>query len=568
MDSEIVTFQAISEDYSKLIFMQCDRYIEIHNAPGRYYRLRIPKYGRDLQYHYPTCDLFLAGVSSEIYRLNLERGQFLLPFSSSATEINKLAINPVYQVLVCGTKEGKVEAWDPRSRERIGILDCGLDIVGETPANELPSVTALNFQNGLTMGVGTATGHILLYDIRANKPFYVKDHMYGFPIKNIEFENSQDLVLSMDRKVLKIWEKNNGKIFTSIQAKSDFNDLCFVKNTGMIFIANESPKIMSYYIPSLGPAPKWCGFLDSLTEELEENKELTIYDDYKFVTKTELKDLGLSHLVGTKLLRAYMHGYFIDIRLYKKAKALTDPFAFEKYKKKKIREKIEEERVNRVKIQKLPDVNKDLALRLMTDNKKKSALLEDNRFQKLFENPDFQIDKESEEYRFLNPVLSKFDKMKKKDKDKLEEQFAQVEEEKEEELEGKNSSEESSSDDDDVEFREEMKKQFQLIKQDRKTKEKEERKRERAERWKEKHEKKSDPKFYELKEGVDYKGIKNLKRKTNSRSLGERLAKEENGKTFMRNNRNCREMQFTFKTSSNKFKGSKGSKFKKTKRKY
>lgn len=30
--------------------------------------------------------------------------------------------------------------------------------------------------------------------------------------------------------------------------------------------------------------------------------------------------LGLSHLMGTNLLRAYMHGFFIDNRLYSKAK--------------------------------------------------------------------------------------------------------------------------------------------------------------------------------------------------------------------------------------------------------
>lgn len=44
---------------------------------------------------------------------------------------------------------------------------------------------------------------------------------------------------------------------------------------------------------SLGPAPKWCSFLDSLTEELEENPEPTVYDDYKFVTDKELESLGM-----------------------------------------------------------------------------------------------------------------------------------------------------------------------------------------------------------------------------------------------------------------------------------
>lgn len=43
---------------------------------------------------------------------------------------------------------------------------------------------------------------------------------------------------------------------------------------------------------ALGPAPRWCSFLDNLTEELEENPESTIYDDYKFVTRKDLENLG------------------------------------------------------------------------------------------------------------------------------------------------------------------------------------------------------------------------------------------------------------------------------------
>lgn len=46
-----------------------------------------------------------------------------------------------------------------------------------------------------------------------------------------------------------------------------------------------------------------------------------------------------------------MHGYFIDIRLYRKAKSVAEPFAIEEYRRRKIREKIEEDRANRVQIQ-------------------------------------------------------------------------------------------------------------------------------------------------------------------------------------------------------------------------
>lgn len=45
-------------------------------------------------------------------------------------------------------------------------------------------------------------------------------------------------------------------------------------------------------LQALGPAPRWCSFLDNLTEELEESPESTVYDDYKFLTRKDLENLG------------------------------------------------------------------------------------------------------------------------------------------------------------------------------------------------------------------------------------------------------------------------------------
>jgi len=64
----------------------------------------------------------------------------------------------------------------------------------------------LEFENELTLGVGNALGQILLYDIRSNKPFMVKDHLYGLPIKDISFQDEN--VLSMDSFCIKIWNKD------------------------------------------------------------------------------------------------------------------------------------------------------------------------------------------------------------------------------------------------------------------------------------------------------------------------------------------------------------------------
>lgn len=56
----------------------------------------------------------------------------------------------------------------------------------------------------------------------------------------------------------------------------------------MLMMANEGIQMTSYYIPQLGPAPRWCTFLDNITEELEEQTVRNVYEDYKFVERSEL----------------------------------------------------------------------------------------------------------------------------------------------------------------------------------------------------------------------------------------------------------------------------------------
>lgn len=76
------------------------------------------------------------------------------------------------------------------------------------------------------------------------------------------------------------------------------------------------------------------------------------------MTKADLVKLGLDHLMGTPMLRAYMHGFFIDNRLYEKAKVLTDPFAYETYRQQRIQKKLDEERQSRISlVKKLPKVS-------------------------------------------------------------------------------------------------------------------------------------------------------------------------------------------------------------------
>jgi ribosome biogenesis protein ENP2 len=82
----------------------------------------------------------------------------------------------------------------------------------------------------------------------------------------------------------------------------------------------------------------------------------------RFVTKADLVRLGLEHLMGTALLRAYMHGFFIDNRLYSKAVALVNPMGYEQYRQQRLAAKMEEERKSRISmVRKLPKVRGEVA---------------------------------------------------------------------------------------------------------------------------------------------------------------------------------------------------------------
>lgn len=177
------------------------------------------------------------------------------------------------------------------------------------------------------------------------------------------------------------------------------------------------------------------------------------------------------------MLRAYMHGFFIDIRLYNKAKAIADPFAFERYRKEKIAKQIEQSRPARLKLKsKLPKVNAELAEKLLTEqdagsSKLKAAaksLLQDDRFKGMFENPDFEVDKSTAEYRLLNPVLTRLDKTRaKKLKAEQEAAEAAAANKKDEEEGGSTDddlfSEKDESSDDDQVWTKEVKREFKQV---------------------------------------------------------------------------------------------------------
>lgn len=168
-----------------------------------------------------------------------------------------------------------------------------------------------------------------------------------------------------------------------------------------------------------------------------------------------------------------------------------------------------------------------------------SSLLKDSRFSGLFENPEYQIDPNSEEFKLLNPHLAKMEKQKRKklnEKLLLREKFQPVEPEEKSESEAEGRPEEESSDDfassnesedegDNREFQRQLKSAHKAVVKDRKEAELEEKKAKILRNLA-----KPKGKLMELKSGEEFKGwqteaeLVRGKAEFSQMSLEERLA--------------------------------------------
>ena len=374
----------------------------------------------------------------------------------STGSVNTAAIaEESHNLLAFGTSLGTVELWDSRSRGRVGILQSPSHT---GPVDGKQEITALEFdRSGLDLATGSSTGLIHLYDLRSPNPVLKKDQGYGYPIQTLIYlqsststrtQISEPKILSADKRIIKIWSTQDGSPWTSVEPAVDINSVAWCKDSGMLLTANEGRQQHAFFVPQLGPAPKWCSFLDNLVEEMAEDpndpnayisqKAGDVYDNYKFLTLQQLESLNLSHLIGTtSLLRPYMHGYFVAQKLYEEAKLIADPSVWEEERNKRVKDKIDAERESRIRGNKkvTAKVNKRLAVKMMEraekeerlrarrllakgkgeeekedtilpftgDDKPSGSLLSDPRFAKLFQDPDFAIDERSREFQLLNP---------------------------------------------------------------------------------------------------------------------------------------------------------------------
>ena len=133
-----------------MAFLCADRNIELHAQYGKHFKIRIPKFGRDMVYQPHSCDLVAVGATNEIYRLNLDLGRFNSPLVSESPEINCVDYCPELNVIATGGIDGRVEFWNMDNRAKA----YGMIPTGVSPDEE---ITCLRFEgNGsLNLAVGT-----------------------------------------------------------------------------------------------------------------------------------------------------------------------------------------------------------------------------------------------------------------------------------------------------------------------------------------------------------------------------------------------------------------------------
>ncbi|KAJ9614081.1 Small ribosomal subunit biogenesis [Cladophialophora chaetospira] len=471
------SFIFLSTDYSKTAHLQEDRSLEFHTPGGCHASLRIPRYGRDLAYDKNNTELIIPAVGvngngmGEVFRFNLELGRFMNEFEIdvggddaafggggalqggiAAGSVNVAAIaESSHNLLAFGTSLGTVEYWDTRSRARVATLAVPSDFEGR------PEVTALDYhRSGISMAVGTSSGLIYLYDLRSSLPTLKKDQGYGYPIQYLQYLTqgtktrdsvTEPKIASADRRILKLWDERDGTPWTSVEPAVDINCVAWCKDSGMFLTANEGRQQHSFFIPQLGPAPKWCSFLDNVVEEMADDpndpyaftksKVGEVYDNFKFLTPPQLRMLNLDHLVGkTNLLRPYMHGFFVAQGLYEEARLIANPTSWEEERAKRVQAKIDKARESRIRGQKkiTAKVNRKMVEKMLereerlerkiaqrvlaqggdeaaatesptvdTAQENAPGVLADSRWARLFGDEDFAVDETSREFQQLNP---------------------------------------------------------------------------------------------------------------------------------------------------------------------
>lgn len=239
-DAENVDFVMLSRDWTKSLHLQGDRSLQLHTQGGLHHTVRLPVYGRCLAWDTPSCEALIGCTGREVYRFNLEEGRYMSPLvvgadssgkgkhKASPSEIegvNCIDINPshgLWSFGLDGPTHSQIEFHDPRSRSCLTSLSLpSSSILPSSSSSKSIAITSLKSHptDGLSLAVGTSTGHTLLYDLRSARPFAMKDQGYGEGVRCLDWlegGGGEGKVMSADSKVIKVWDKNQVRAANSL----------------------------------------------------------------------------------------------------------------------------------------------------------------------------------------------------------------------------------------------------------------------------------------------------------------------------------------------------------------
>jgi ribosome biogenesis protein ENP2 len=258
LESSILDFHFLNDDWEKLVFLRSDKLLEFHIKSGRYYQIKLNKAAVDLSYVIKQSTLFVTSIKQEILRLDLENGKFLSPLKNLSKFNNTCsANNPSNNIIAFGNSGGVIKFWDPRIvKKSIFKIESFLFSKNRT----LNSITTLRFgeKNEYSLCSGLNSGEFMEFDLRNAKPLIIKKLGNNLPIKSIRFSESDNQILISDKKSIKIWKKNFKKDILFFNSIHEINHICKIKKTGFLFIALEYPLIEGKFISCMGRLPSWC----------------------------------------------------------------------------------------------------------------------------------------------------------------------------------------------------------------------------------------------------------------------------------------------------------------------
>jgi ribosome biogenesis protein ENP2 len=262
LSCECVDLVPLTDDLGKMVFLLADRTLDFHAPYGTHYKTRVPSHGRSLAYDASRCELIVAATKGQVYRMDLDQGEFLEPFNDGDDDEvghNRVALcagSAGLPLVAAAGDDGVVRFWDARCDSR---KPCARVKTDEESATSLAFDT-----DGLTLCVGGASGSVKLFDVRSSQAYMTKEHQYELPILDVHFHArgradrhaTAKLVISADAKLVKAWDTRTGQVKANVEPSASITRLAVAPATdgdsGLILCTGDQPRVMAYYVKEAG----------------------------------------------------------------------------------------------------------------------------------------------------------------------------------------------------------------------------------------------------------------------------------------------------------------------------